>query len=160
MFQPGINGAQRAVAAAVMLGALLAGCSDIYFDRRESIALGAGDGVAANQVEQMVDPWPPYSNNKNLTFNGERMQRAVECYRIDKVTPPVDLDPSTDAALPAPTGLCSGRMAAGRAQAAAGTALGGAAAATSTYKCRSPCEWETCAPVDLQLQRRRRGWSS
>ncbi len=134
MSRPGINGTRRAVAATVMLGALLAGCSsDIYFDRRETIALGAGDAVAANQVEQMVDPWPPNSSNKNLTFNGERMQRAVECYRIDKVTQPVDLDPSTDAALPAPTGLCSGRMAAGSAQAAAGTAIGGGAA-TSAYK--------------------------
>jgi hypothetical protein len=133
MSQLGINGARRGVAAAVMLGALLAGCSDVYFARRESIALGAGDAVAANQVEQMVDPWPPYSNNKNLTFNGERMQRAVECYRIDKVTQPVDLDPSTDAALPAPTGMCAGKMEQGSAQAASGTAIGGAAA-TSTYK--------------------------
>ena len=137
MSRPGIKGTRLAVAATVMLGALLAGCSsDIYFERRDSIALGAGDAVAANQVEQMVDPWPPNSNNKNLTFNGERMQRAVECYRIDKVTQPVDLDPSTDAALPAPTGLCSGRMAAGSAQAAAGTAIGGGAAgaASSAYK--------------------------
>ena len=138
MSQPGINGARlvgasRGVAAAVMLGALLASCSDVYFERRESIALGAGDAVAANQVEQMVDPWPPNSSNRNLTFNGERMQRAVECYRIDKVTQPVDLDPSTDAALPAPTGLCSGKMEQGSAQAAAGTAIGGGAA-TTAYK--------------------------
>jgi hypothetical protein len=139
MSRPGINGARlngprRAIAATVMLGALLAGCSDIYFDRRDAIALGAGDAVAANQVEQMVDPWPPNSSNKNLTFNGERMQRAVECYRIDKVTQPVDLDPSTDAVPPAPTGMCAGKMEQGSAQAAAGTAIGGAAAAPSTYK--------------------------
>ena len=133
MSRPGINGAQRGVAAAVMLGALLAGCSDIYFDRRETIALGAGDAVAANQVEQMVDPWPPNSSNRNLTFNGERMQRAVECYRIDKVTQPVDLDPSTDAAPPRSTGLCAGQMQQGSAQPAAGTAIGGGAA-TSAYK--------------------------
>ena len=132
MSRPRINGAQRAVAAAVMLGALVAGCSDIYFDRRESVSLGAGDAVAANEVEQMVDPWPRYSNNKNLTFNGERMQRAVECYRIDKVTPPVDLDPST-VALPRATGLCAGKMEQGSAQPAAGTAIAGGVA-TSAYK--------------------------
>ena len=138
MSQPGINGARlvgasRGIAGAVMFGAVLAGCSDVYFERRESIALGAGDAVAANQVEQMVDPWPPNSNNKNLTFNGERMQRAVECYRIDKVTQPVDLDPSTDAAPPRSTGLCAGQMQQGSAQAAAGTAIAGGAA-TSAYK--------------------------
>ena len=133
MSRPRINGAQRAVAAAVMLGALVAGCSDIYFDRRETVSLGAGDSVAANEVEQMVEPWPRYSNNKNLTFNGERMQRAVECYRIDKVTPPVDLDPSIAAAMPRTTGLCAGKMEQGSAQPAAGTAIAGGAA-TSAYK--------------------------
>src|ERR1700732_5576916 len=108
MSRPRINGMRRTIAATVLLGALLAGCSDIYYDRRETVAFGAGDAVTANEVEQMVDPWPPYSNNKNLTFNGERMQRAVECYRIDKVTQPVDLDPSTDAALPRSNGFCAG----------------------------------------------------
>ena len=134
MSRPGIKGTRLAVAATVMLGALLAGCSsDIYFERRDSIALGAGDAVAANQVEQMVDPWPPNSSKRNLTFNGERMQRAVECYRIDKVTQPVDLDPSTDAALPRSNGLCAGQMQQGSAQPAAGTAIAGGAA-TSAYK--------------------------
>jgi hypothetical protein len=116
-----------------MLGALVAGCSDIYFDRRETVLLGAGDAVAANEVEQMVDPWPRYSNNKNLTFNGERMQRAVECYRIDKVAQPVDFDASTTAALPQATGLCTGKMEQGSAQPAAGTAIAGGVA-TSAYK--------------------------
>ena len=39
----------RTLALAALLGALLAGCSDIYFDRRDTIALGAGDAIAANQ---------------------------------------------------------------------------------------------------------------
>jgi hypothetical protein len=130
---------RRTIAATVLLGALLAGCSDIYYDRRETIALGAGNAVAANEVEQMVDPWPPNSNNKNLTFNGERMQRAIECYRVDKVTQPVDLDPSTDsnAPPPPPGAACAGRMSSGSAQPAAGSAIGGTAAAaagTSAYK--------------------------
>jgi hypothetical protein len=109
-----IKRAARAVAAATALGALLAGCSDIYYDRRETVALGADDAVASNMVEQMVDPWPRYSTNNNLAFNGERMQRAVECYRKDQVTPPVDLDPSNDsgsssgAAAPTPTAPACG----------------------------------------------------
>jgi hypothetical protein len=119
----GINGARRAIAAAVLLGALVAGCSDVYYDRRETIALGADDAVAANQVTQMVDPWPRYSNNNNLTFNGERMQRAVECYRKNRVTDPADLDPSTDsggAPPPPPGAACQGPMTLGSAPAATG----------------------------------------
>ena len=130
---------RRTIAATVLLGALLAGCSDIYYDRRETVAFGAGDAVAANEVEQMIDPWPPHSNNKNLTFNGERMQRAIECYRVDKVTQPVDLDPSTasNAPPPPPGASCAGRMSSGSAQPAAGTAIGSTAAAaagTSAYQ--------------------------
>jgi hypothetical protein len=125
------GGAGRALAAATALASLLAGCSDVYFDRRETVALGANDAVAANAIEQMVDPWPPYSNDKNLTFNGERMQRAVECYRIDKVTPPTDLNPSTDSAVPPPPPgpVCGGQMSAGSALPAIGAPIGEASTA-------------------------------
>ena len=92
MSQPGIKRVMRTIAAAVALGAILAGCSDpgLYLDRRDTIALSAGDAVAANAVEQMVDPWPPASGNTNIAFNGQRMQMAIERYRINKVTDPVD----------------------------------------------------------------------
>jgi hypothetical protein len=142
MSQPRIDrarlaGASRAIAVTVLLGALLGGCSDpgLYVDRRDTIALGGGDSVEANQIAQMVDPWPAHANNKNLTFNGERMQRAIECYRIDKVTPPVDLDPSIQAAAPtaAVGGACVGQVTQGSAQPAAGTAIAGAMN-TSAYK--------------------------
>jgi len=83
------------VAAIVALGVLLGGCSDIYFDRRETIALGADDAVASNRVTHMVDPWPPHSANRNLAFNGERMQAAQERYRHNKVTPPVNMTTSS-----------------------------------------------------------------
>jgi hypothetical protein len=85
----------KAIAAAIGLGALVGGCSDIYYDRRETIALGAGDALATNQVEQMVDPWPRYSANKNLAFNGQRMQAAVERYRNNRVIPPVNATTSS-----------------------------------------------------------------
>jgi hypothetical protein len=127
MSRPETKRASRAIAAAVAFGALLAGCSDMYYDRRETVSLGANDAVASNMVEQMVDPWPRYSNNNNLAFNGERMQRAVECYRKDKVTQPADLNPSTDSAAPPPvTGdSCAGQMTSGSAQPANGAAVAG-----------------------------------
>lgn len=87
--------AGRAIAATVGLSAMLGACSDIYYDRRESIALSAGDGVATNKVEQMVDPWPRHSANKNLAFNGQRMQAAVERYRYNRVIPPVNATTSS-----------------------------------------------------------------
>jgi len=81
-----------AIAAAVIAGAMLAGCSDpgLYLDRRDTIALSAGDASEANKVAQVVDPWPPYSGNTNIAFSGQRMQSAVERYRTNLVTPPVD----------------------------------------------------------------------
>jgi hypothetical protein len=54
------------------------------------VALTGGDSVAANTATQMVDPWPPQSGNKNIAFNGEKMQAAVQRYRTDKVTQPSD----------------------------------------------------------------------
>ncbi len=78
----------KALAVLMAAGALLGGCSDIYYDRRETVALGADDHIAANRVAQMVDPWPVYVGNKNLAFNGERMQAAVERYRHHQVIQP------------------------------------------------------------------------
>jgi len=80
---------------------MLAGCSDIYFDRRETIALGADDHIAADQVVQMIDPWPRESGNRNIAFNGEKMQSAHERYRTGRVIPPVDITTSSAGYQPA-----------------------------------------------------------
>jgi len=77
------------------LGTMLAGCSDIYFDRRETVALGADDHIGTNRVAQMIDPWPQYVGKRNIAFNGQKMQSAVERYRTNKVTPPVDTSVSS-----------------------------------------------------------------
>lgn len=76
--------------ALATLGAMLAGCSDLYYARRDTIALSGGDAVAANAAEQTIDPWPPHSGNTNIAFNGQKMQSAVERYRTNKVIPPAD----------------------------------------------------------------------
>ncbi len=82
--------AVRMMAAAAALATLLAGCSDLYFARRDTIALSGGDAVAANALAQTVDPWPAHSGNTAIAFNGQKMQSAVERYRTGKVTPPVN----------------------------------------------------------------------
>jgi len=73
----------RAVAS-VGLIALLGGCSE-YMRRSDAISLDAGDAVMTNRVTQMVDPWPRESANRDIAFNGERMEAAVERYRTGRV---------------------------------------------------------------------------
>jgi hypothetical protein len=85
----------RVIASALLAGVLLSGCSDIYFDRRETIVPSAGDAVASNRISQMVDPWPASSANKNIAFNGEKMQTAVERYRQGRIIPPVNATTSS-----------------------------------------------------------------
>ena len=76
----------RTVALAAMF-AVLGGCSE-YLDRRDTIALSGGNAVATNVVTHTVDPWPPSSANRNLAYNGQKMETAVERYRTNRVIPP------------------------------------------------------------------------
>jgi hypothetical protein len=62
-------------------------CTDMYLDRRDTVSFEAGDAVAVNKVTHMVDPWPVHAGNRNIAFDGERMQSAAERYRTNKVTP-------------------------------------------------------------------------
>ncbi|HZT26278.1 MAG TPA: hypothetical protein VFA57_11295 [Pseudolabrys sp.] len=96
------NNAMRALALGLLLG-LLGGCSE-YLDRRETIAAGGGDAVAADRVTQMVDPWPPVSANRDIDFNGERMESAVTRYRTNRTYEPVGIGTSASyqPATPAP----------------------------------------------------------
>jgi hypothetical protein len=79
--------ANRAIVVVIVLSALLAGCSDLYYDRRESVTFQAGDAPASNAVAQTIDPWPRAAANRTIATNGERMQRAQERYRTNKTTP-------------------------------------------------------------------------
>jgi hypothetical protein len=79
----------------VSLALLLGACSDIYTERRETIGLSAGDAQATNAVAMMVDPWPVHSANRNIAFNGEKMQSAVERYRTNRVIQPVNATTSS-----------------------------------------------------------------
>ena len=80
------SNAMRTLALAGLF-AVLGGCSE-YLDRRESIALSGGNAVHTDIVTQMVDPWPPESANRNIAFNGPKMETAFERYRTNRVIPP------------------------------------------------------------------------
>jgi hypothetical protein len=72
----------------VAAASVLAGCSDIYYDRRETIASGAGDAVASNIAVQTVDPWPRNVGNTQISMNGDRAVLAAQRYRANRVIPP------------------------------------------------------------------------
>ncbi|HMK82072.1 MAG TPA: pilus assembly protein [Xanthobacteraceae bacterium] len=89
-----------ALAPTLALGAttLLGACttnSDMYLDRRDTITFEAGDAVAANKVAQIIDPWPAAASNRDLSYDGTRMQGAAERYRTNKVTPLVSTQTSS-----------------------------------------------------------------
>ena len=83
--RPSSNAVRRLALAAVL--ATLAGCSE-YLDRRDTIALSGGNAVASDRVTHMVDPWPRDSANRDIAFNGGKMETAIERYRTNKVIPP------------------------------------------------------------------------
>lgn len=79
--------AKQISVAVVLLGTMLGGCSDLYWDRRDTIAFWAGDAPASNVAIHTIDPWPPAAAKRRLTTNGELAQRAAERYRTNKTTP-------------------------------------------------------------------------
>jgi hypothetical protein len=93
--------AMRMLALATVL-AVLCGCSE-YLDRRDTIAKSGGNAVATNIVTHMVDPWPRASANRNIAFNGVRIESAFERYRNNKVTAPRGIGTSSTYQDAAPT---------------------------------------------------------
>ena len=73
--------------AVLAFGAALGGCADIYYDRRETVSMAAGDAVETNKATHIIDPWPKAAANRNIDYDGQRMQRANERYRTNKTTP-------------------------------------------------------------------------
>ena len=77
----------RITVLVLVVGTTLGACSDIYYDRRESVTFQAGDAVKTDVIAQTIDPWSRASENRHIDYNGERMQRAMERYRTNKTTP-------------------------------------------------------------------------
>jgi hypothetical protein len=92
---PKTNRWLRRISAILLASSALAGCSDIYFDRRETIALGADDAKASNEIVQIIDPWPPHVGQRQIAFDGTKMQTAVERYRTNRTYTPVNVTTSS-----------------------------------------------------------------
>ena len=73
--------AGRTALVAVIAAAGLTACSE-YMDRKNTIAFSAGNAVQTNVVTHVIDPWPRYVRNTNISHSGERMARAVRCYEL------------------------------------------------------------------------------
>ena len=87
--------ATRTIVATALLGAMLSGCSEYYFDRRDGVTLHSGEAMAANRVTHMIDPWPAASGNRNIAYNGDKAAVAAERYRTGRVIPPVNATTSS-----------------------------------------------------------------
>lgn len=81
--------------SALTFAMVLGGCSDIYYDHRDTVSLGAGDAVATNIATQTVDFWPREAGRRDIVSDGQKMQSAVERYRTNKVTAPVGIGTSS-----------------------------------------------------------------
>ena len=85
----------KPVAPAALLSLALAACSDIYYDRRDSIHLSVGEANASNVAVQTIDPWPRHAAERTILANGEKIQPAIQRYKEGKVTPPRGLGTSS-----------------------------------------------------------------
>ena len=64
---------------------------DQYFARRDSIALGLGNAMHSNRAIHTIDPWPWYSKNDRLQFNGQRMMLGITRYQANESLEPSGL---------------------------------------------------------------------
>ena len=78
----GMSGKLMPLALIFVLTAM-SGCSE-YLSRRDAISPVAGDAVATDAMTEMVDPWPRASAQRNIGFDGQRMENAVQRYHTNR----------------------------------------------------------------------------
>ena len=60
----------------------------MYFQRSDTVTLGAGNARDVNAATHIIDPWPRYVGNRRIPGNGDRLSRAVARYRQGSYRPP------------------------------------------------------------------------
>jgi len=74
----------KIIVACALLAALAAGCREhvaLYLERRDTIALHAGDASRYNAAVHAIDPWPAGSQDERIAYDGARAARVIERYR-------------------------------------------------------------------------------
>ena len=89
------NNFMKPVATAAFLSFALGACSDIHYDRRDSIHLSASNANAHNIAVQTIDPWPRHAADRTILTNGEKIQPAIQRYKEGKVIVPRGLGTSS-----------------------------------------------------------------
>jgi hypothetical protein len=59
---------------------MLTGCSD-HLDRRDTIAVSAGNSKAANAAIHTIDPWPRHAFARSQPTDGQRAAQMMQNYR-------------------------------------------------------------------------------
>lgn len=74
----------RPLALAAALAASASGCTSPYVERRETLALHAGNAAAANRAIHTIDPWPAAAARTDIEVSGRRIVDAIERYEAGK----------------------------------------------------------------------------
>lgn len=65
----------------ILAWAGLSACSNIYYERKDSVSMPHGDSVEANKALQIADPWPKGSQNTNIPMDPVKAAQAMYKYR-------------------------------------------------------------------------------
>lgn len=65
----------------------LAACSNQYIERKDSVTLGLGDGVASNIAVMTTDPSPRASQNNSIPMDPVKAGLALARYRAGGIIP-------------------------------------------------------------------------
>lgn len=81
-----------ALISIVLFAVGLAGCAQ-DLERRETMALHAGDAVARNKIAHIIDPWPAHAGRTRIHTDAKRMTGVIEDYRnppVEEASKPTD----------------------------------------------------------------------
>jgi hypothetical protein len=77
-----------------------------YFQRSDTITVGAGNAKEVNAASHMLDPWPAYVRNRRIPADGQRMTGAIQRYKDVKKLK--EAAPTLAPEAISPTGFASG----------------------------------------------------